>query len=114
MKWYKNICTLCNESFLAGYEEDNVCGKCAKKQSYGKYSKFQVIDKINPSHYTYGEVETIDFIKSCGFAIDFCAGNVLKYVSRYKHKNGIEDIKKAQWYVNKMLELLEEVDSGDS
>ena len=68
-------------------------------------------DMVNhPEHYTAGGIETIDFIKAKlgtdGF-IAYCAGNVLKYVSRYKHKNGLEDLKKAVVYFKWMVEAME-------
>lgn len=45
------------------------------------------VDMVNnPSHYTYGSIETIDFIDSCGYGLDFCLGNAIKYISRCKHK----------------------------
>lgn len=61
-------------------------------------------EKINhPNHYNQGGIEVIDFMKQymseeelTGFAI----GNVIKYVARYRHKNGIEDLKKAKWYLD--------------
>ncbi len=61
-------------------------------------------DNINPSHYKQGNIEVIDFILDQN--LNYLEGNVIKYVSRYKYKNGLEDLKKAQWYLNKiMLEL---------
>jgi len=61
-------------------------------------------DNINPSHYKQGNIEVIDFILDQD--LNYLEGNVIKYVSRYKYKNGLEDLKKAQWYLNKiMLEL---------
>lgn len=65
-------------------------------------------DKVNhPSHYTYGSVEVIDYIKQTlgkeGFK-GYCLGNVIKYISRAEHKNGLEDYKKAKWYLDKMIE----------
>jgi len=69
----------------------------------------QEIDK--PAHYNYGKYETIDVIvDTLGQyeAINYCHGNVLKYVIRMWHKGTPEkDLKKAIWYSNKMLELLE-------
>ena len=69
-------------------------------------------DKVNhPNHYTFGEIEVIDYIRDklspdnfCGY----CEGNVLKYVSRWRHKNGIEDLKKAQVYLNWLIQSAEE------
>lgn len=66
-------------------------------------------DMINsPSHYNVGNIETIDYLESLNLAEDFCCGNAIKYLSRYKHKNSpLEDLKKAQWYVNRLIQILE-------
>jgi hypothetical protein len=64
-------------------------------------------DAINPNHYKQGNIQVIDFILDQ--KMNYVEGNVIKYVSRYKFKNGLEDLKKAQWYLNKlMLELTKE------
>lgn len=61
-------------------------------------------DKVNhPSHYNQGSIETIDYIDSLGMSEDFCAGNAIKYISRYKFKNGLEDLKKAKWYIERLI-----------
>lgn len=68
-------------------------------------------DNINhPSHYTKNRIETIDIIKNNveNFP-SFLEGNIIKYISRYRHKNGVEDLKKANWYLNV---LIEEVEKG--
>lgn len=68
-------------------------------------------DVVNhPSHYTQGAVETIDYMESCLSQEEFCGGckmNILKYVSREKAKNGLEDLKKARWYLNRLIDYLE-------
>lgn len=66
-------------------------------------------DKINnPAHYTAGGIETLDYIKAkVKDYSSYAAGNILKYVSRYEHKNGIEDLKKAQFYLNDLIEWME-------
>ena len=68
-------------------------------------------DNVNhPSHYCFGNIETIDYIHSNlgdEGLLAYCTGNVLKYVSRYKHKNGAEDLKKARWYLDKMITVME-------
>lgn len=66
-------------------------------------------DKINnPAHYTAGGIETLDYIKAkVKDYPSYVAGNILKYVSRYEHKNGIEDLKKAQFYLNDLIEWME-------
>ena len=59
-------------------------------------------DSITPSHYKQGFIEVIDFILDQ--SMDYLEGNVVKYVSRYKYKNGLEDLQKAKWYIEKLIE----------
>lgn len=65
-------------------------------------------DNVNrPSHYTFGKIECIDYIRDKMAPEEFqgfCMGNVLKYVSRHKHKNGVEDLKKAEVYLKWLIE----------
>lgn len=69
-------------------------------------------DVINhPRHYETGKFECIDvMVETQGIEAvkDFCLCNALKYLYRHKKKNGIEDIKKAGWYIAKFIELCEE------
>jgi len=58
----------------------------------------------HPDHYNTGSIETIEYLDSLGVAEDFCIGNALKYLSRYKHKNGKEDLEKAKWYIEWVLQ----------
>jgi hypothetical protein len=66
-------------------------------------------DNVNhPSHYTQGKIECIDAIEEStkgllGIAA-VCVANVIKYIWRYKFKNGIEDLKKARWYLDKLID----------
>lgn len=60
-------------------------------------------DPVNPSHYNKFEVSPIDLIEA--YDLDFCDGNVVKYVARAEHKNGDEDRYKALWYLLKKLGL---------
>lgn len=65
-------------------------------------------DLVNsPRHYTQGTIEVIDFILDQ--RMSYMQGNVVKYVSRYKHKNGLEDLKKAEWYIKKLIEVESDV-----
>ena len=60
----------------------------------------------NPAHYTAGSIECIDAIKASMTKEQFegfCKGNVLKYVWRYENKNGLEDLEKAEWYLDKLI-----------
>ena len=65
-------------------------------------------DNVNhPGHYTFGSIEVIDYIRDKMTPDEFqgyCMGNILKYVSRHKHKNGVEDLKKAQVYLGWLIE----------
>jgi len=65
-------------------------------------------EKVNsPAHYSSGNVECIDAIESMLTKeefIGFLRGNILKYQWRYKQKNGADDLKKAQWYFDKLKE----------
>lgn len=77
-----------------------------------------VADKVNdavnhPSHYTQGAIETIDYMESALTAEEIRGGykfNILKYVSREQHKNGLEDLKKAKWYLDRLITYLEKRD----
>lgn len=66
------------------------------------------IDKINPSYYNDGNVSCIEAMESA-FGADtvaaFCKCNAFKYLWRSNHKNGIEDLQKALWYLNKLLDI---------
>jgi hypothetical protein len=63
-------------------------------------------DMVNhPPHYKAGGIETIDFIEAK--ALGYHLGNVVKYITRADHKgNKLEDLKKAQWYLNRAIEKL--------
>lgn len=66
------------------------------------------MDNINPDHYKQGAVECIVALEAATVnktGIEaFCTANVIKYLWRYEAKGGLEDIKKAQWYLNKLIE----------
>lgn len=64
-------------------------------------------DNINsPEHYKVGGIETIDFIEAK--QLSYHLGNVVKYITRAEHKgNPLEDLKKAQWYLNRAVANLE-------
>ncbi len=69
------------------------------------------VDAVNnPSHYHTGQFECIDvMIETQGVESvkSFCLCNAFKYIYRHNGKNGLEDIKKAQYYINKYIELTE-------
>ena len=62
----------------------------------------------HPHHYTAGNIECIDFIDSCGYGLDFCLANAIKYLTRCKLKGTtIQDIRKAIWYASHAADKLE-------
>lgn len=67
-------------------------------------------DLVNhPPHYNQGDVECIDAIRamlSHEEYIGYLRGNSLKYRWRFRFKNGVEDLKKAEWYEERLLEVL--------
>jgi hypothetical protein len=77
----------------------------AGKEAYGG------IDLVNsPPHYNQAGIECVDAIAAAtddGFQY-YLQGNIIKYLWRYRYKNGIQDLEKAQWYLNKLIETLEE------
>lgn len=82
-----------------------------KKQKSEEVKAKTVIDAvIHPPHYNQGSIEVIDYIQDqltpeqfTGFIV----GNVIKYASRARHKGGIEDLKKARWYLDRLIQQSE-------
>lgn len=74
------------------------------------------VDKTNdavqhPSHYTQGKVECIEALKSATVGLSgieaVCTANAIKYLWRQKRKNGVEDLKKARFYIDYLIKYLE-------
>ena len=74
----------------------------AGKKAYGG------LDIVNnPPHYNQANIECIEAIKAAtddGYEY-YLQGNIIKYLWRYRYKNGIEDLKKAQWYLTKLINI---------
>ena len=68
------------------------------------------MDRVNkPIHYQ-GTIEAIDAIEASmplQQQMGYLKGNVMKYIIRWDRKNGLEDLKKAQWYLNRMIDKQE-------
>ena len=63
-----------------------------------------------PSHYTHGEREAIDYMRDIGVLEQYCVGNIFKYLYRYKHKeNPTEDLLKAKEYIDILVKELNDV-----
>lgn len=69
-------------------------------------------DNVNsPEHYKQGKIEVIEAVEGLLTEEElsgYFVGNIIKYISRYKAKNGIEDLRKAQWYLNRLIGNMEE------
>lgn len=81
--------------------------KSVAQQAQEILKKAVSIDAINPAHYRQGGIETIEYLEAIGVAEPFCVGNAIKYLSRYKMKNGVTDVKKAGWYIDRLIKILE-------
>lgn len=99
MKWNKFIGQRSGKPFL-----DDI-GKFIGEQPMIK-------DNVNhPPHYTSGKVECIDALESATNNLNgieaVCTANAIKYLWRWKDKNGVEDLKKSKWYIDKLIENVE-------
>ena len=61
--------------------------------------------QVGGSHYKNMTIQPVEFIEMNN--LGFCTGNIIKYVCRYKDKNGIEDLKKARHYIDLLIEIEE-------
>jgi len=71
------------------------------------------MDKINPDYYKNKTIETIEVIRNELTSDEFrgyLKGQIFKYLARHRLKNGIEDLKKAQWYMNYLVEFENEME----
>lgn len=86
------------KAILSGRKDVVPCG--------GGHYQLLVNDQVNqPTHYTKGEFEVISVIED--WELGFHLGNVVKYVARSSHKgNQLEDLKKARWYLDRMITRL--------
>ena len=113
-EFYNVICKVCKQEYIINKSTLNremdgenfyICPTC---RLYGTEEK----NNINPDHYGNSGIDVIDFCQANN--LDFMQGNVIKYVFRYKNKNGLEDLEKAKEYIDRMIEnLLDEEESDD-
>lgn len=99
-----NMCSVCDKPYAddLGWVEGDTCSSCGPEGTR---------DAVNhPPHYTTGGMETIDVIEAKLSREEFqgyLRGNILKYLSRYNHKGRpTEDLKKAQWYLARLIESI--------
>lgn len=93
------------------YNLEDMMEECEQKERENDMEEIKVNDKVNhPSHYEgHTSIECIDaMILTFGVkrTAEYCVQNAYKYIWRHENKNGIEDLKKAEWYLNKFDELV--------
>lgn len=98
-------------SYWPEYEEITDASELAKSGYISRKHKKAENDNVNhQSHYETGKYQCIDVMEETQgteAVKDFCICNAFKYIYRHSHKNGLEDVKKAVWYLNKYIELSE-------
>jgi|TARA_E500000318_G_scaffold607_4_gene838 hypothetical protein len=73
------------------------------------------MDKINPNYYKNKPIETIEVIRNELTSDEFrgyLKGQVWKYLSRHRGKNGFEDLQKAKWYMDYLIKFEQEMGEG--
>ena len=109
-KHVRNLQTLYT-GLKCGNQNSDMYGEYIDSHNYcKKFEPFveQSPDPVNhPSHYTQGKVECIDALESATVnkkGIEaVCTANIIKYLWRYEDNNGLEDLKKAEFYLNKLI-----------
>jgi len=93
-----------NSTNVLSYEEITQLIDKHMDENDTHFHHFDNVDR--PMHYAAGTIECIDAIEAQLSAEEFrgyLKGNIIKYLWREKHKGGIESLKKAKWYLNKLL-----------
>lgn len=101
--------------------KDEVPDEEVPKELHPAVEKFKKLldDTIvnHPPHYTAGKVECIDALESATVNLTgieaVCTANAIKYLWRWKQKNGVEDLRKAQWYISRLIAVCEEQTNND-
>ena len=112
-EFYNVICKVCkqeyiiNKSALSREMEGESFYICPTCRLYGNEQK----NNIKPNHYGNSGIDVISFCQANN--LDFMQGNVIKYVFRYKNKNGLEDLEKAKEYIDRMIENLLDEEETD-
>ncbi|WP_411848249.1 DUF3310 domain-containing protein [Staphylococcus pseudoxylosus] len=95
---------------LHGVKLDELTPNDMRKLVGKKEEPNDIVNK--PSHYTYGKIEIIEIVEQVTATypvkIAFSIGNALKYICRAPFKNGVEDLKKAVWYLDRAIKKWEE------
>lgn len=99
---------------LFGFEVINDAPNIAEVvEKHGEDVKSDPVER--PAHYTSGGIECIDAMTAAfgdEAVKDFCLCNAFKYLWRHRQKNGLEDLKKARWYLGRLI-AMEELEDDD-
>lgn len=78
-------------------------------ENYEWYKEMLDDDVNNPAHYNQSGIECIDAIEAAlGDGLQYyLQGNIMKYLWRYRYKNGVEDLRKAKWYLTRLIREME-------
>ena len=95
------------------------CDKDDRWRGSGGVCPYKLDDVVNhPSHYTQGKVECLDAIESAVTGLDgmesVLTAQVIKYMWRWKHKNGQQDLEKARFYLNRLIQAVRDKDGSKS
>jgi len=98
--------TFCQDCMMLKMENNKTTYGSGPSDSY--YPPGSTKDNINPDYYRLGGIECIDAINEVVQHLEgmeaMCTGNAIKYLWRWKHKNGITDLRKASWYIQRMID----------
>lgn len=92
------VCPKYKKSDDNDFSMDKIIHEVEAGIAKGKAQKF---DAINPTHYSRWKIEPLDFIMANN--LDFLRGNIIKYIMRYDAKGGIDDLKKARVYLDRLI-----------
>lgn len=100
-------CPRCGKTNLTDHHHDPVIHiNCEECDQLMNTDGLPIIPNVaQQPHYTQWKIQPITFITAN--SLNFCQGNVIKYVMRYKAKNGLEDLKKARVYIDYLIQELE-------
>jgi len=85
-----------------GYELYNAPEKILPPGNKDKQRPLEKEEVTNPKHYNERKMEPLDYI--IANELDFLEGNIVKYITRYTYKGGVNDLLKARTYLEKLIE----------
>lgn len=99
-----------DEEKMNAWKNSTVSGQTGLRQDAFKDKEFQIKKHVNPEHYkqqcSFECIDTMIMVFGAKHTAEYCVTNAYKYVWRHKFKNELEDLKKAEWYLNKFDELV--------